>query len=176
MAIAEELLSHPTFDVEAYQDQCNSTLFGIAVINGHVDLLKLLIARDDVDKVPVDSLGYTPLMNAVACNKPELFDLLLTIPETWTDQWHLDENNHNMLYVAVDAGHVEIVKRILNPALGVTKEMVREVGAALDSDWDMVCESEDLNQAQGEGYDETYGCYRLMRDYCARIEATDLDS
>ncbi|KAL5332400.1 ankyrin repeat-containing domain protein [Aspergillus crustosus] len=167
--ILKEVLAHPAIKVNTYADEYNTTAVGMAVLNGKIDLLRLLMTREDVDKVPIDSLGCTPLMLAAEVNEPESLEVLLTIPETWTDIWHRNRDGKAILQLVAESGHVNMVKRFLDPALGATNEIVREALGSLAFTPFTELDLEEHNRK----YEE---CREILQRHLAVMEASVRDS
>lgn len=91
-------------------------------------MVKLLLARDDVDKSPVDNHGNTPLLLAGGMGERVVIDILLEMPNA--NVWHRNHGNNTALALAAQFGHEQVVKRLLEPALEVTADIVRD---AMDS-------------------------------------------
>lgn len=120
------LIARPDMNVNYLGDSYGSTAFGTAALSDSTEVMKLLLERDDLDKLPIDRLGCTPLLSAAESNSPNAVDLLLTLPETLLDIWHKDNEGSTALGHSAAAGNVEIVKRLLDPALGATKQIIQE--------------------------------------------------
>ncbi|OJJ04471.1 hypothetical protein ASPVEDRAFT_43947 [Aspergillus versicolor CBS 583.65] len=120
------LIARPDMNVNYLGHSYVSTAFGTAALSDSTEVMKLLLERDDLDKVPIDRLGCTPLLSAAESNSPNAVDLLLTLPETLLDIWHKDNEGSTALERSAAAGNVEIVKRLLDPALGATRQIIQE--------------------------------------------------
>ncbi|KAL4920845.1 ankyrin repeat-containing domain protein [Aspergillus aurantiobrunneus] len=133
--ILKAFLARPDLNVNTHGDEYNTTPLASAAMNGNVRILSLLFAHDRVDKVPVDTLNCTPLMLAAESGKAETFDILLTIPETWTDIWRRNTKNQTMLELSARSGHLSVVQRLLDLAMGVTREILGEALDAVEGEW-----------------------------------------
>ena len=94
------------------------TALTIAAAKGHLELVQWLIALG-ADAQVRDVYRYTPLMRAVENNHESVVALLLSLAET--DVNVQDESDKTSLHHAVSAGHVAMVRLLLqhgaNPAI-----------------------------------------------------------
>ena len=94
------------------------TALTIAAAKGHLELVQWLIALG-ADAQVRDVYRYTPLMRAVENNHESVVALLLSLAET--DVNVQDESDNTSLHHAVSAGHVAMVRLLLqhgaNPAI-----------------------------------------------------------
>lgn len=79
-------------------------------------MVKTLLARYDVQRDPDDSEGNTPLLLSAWLGNLPLLEIFLDIP--WITRWHKNNNGKTTLALAAQEGHVEVVKRLLDPRLG----------------------------------------------------------
>lgn len=107
-------------------DPHGSTAFGAAALGNSTEVMQLLLEHDDLDKVPIDKLNCTPLLLAAESNAPEALELLLTLPETLLDIWHRSSGGRTALECSAALGNVEIARRLLDPALGATRELIHD--------------------------------------------------
>lgn len=134
------LIARPDMNVNYPGDSHGSTAFGAAALGNSTEVMQLLLERDDLDRVPIDELNCTPLLLAAESNAPEALELLLTLPETLLDVWHRNNDGRTALECSAALGNVEIVRRLLDPALGATREVIQDAidgteAEMLDPSW-----------------------------------------
>jgi ankyrin repeat protein len=173
LVILAELLEHRRLDVNVSEDDYNRTALGFAAENGDIELLKLLIAQKDLNPVPIDSRYYTPLMLAAEGNHLDFFNLLLTLPDTRTDLWCENSDRKTILHLAAYSGHKKIVARLLDPALGATKGIIREVVEAIGLH--MYSDEQLQNARLRELATKGEGCRKILQDHLATMEPSALD-
>jgi ankyrin repeat protein len=115
--ILRALLDHPRINVNC-RNNLDTTPLAFAVCRGNIPLVKTLLARNDVEREPVDIDGHTPLVLAAWLGNLSLLEIFLGIP--WCSIWHRNGNGKTALALAAEEGHVEVVKRLLDPRLGAT--------------------------------------------------------
>ncbi|RDW74632.1 ankyrin repeat domain-containing protein [Aspergillus mulundensis] len=107
-----------------YQGSFGRTPLTFAAFFGDIRLVALLLARRDVKKAHIDEEGHTPLIVAARNDNLGALCLLLADPEATADMWRQNIFGQTMLSFAARWGHLNIVERLLDPALGVPKEVV----------------------------------------------------
>ncbi|KAL4786847.1 ankyrin repeat-containing domain protein [Aspergillus varians] len=83
--ILQLLVAHPDMNANCPGDECELTAFAAAAGANNAELLNLLLARKDMDRLPIDTLNFTPLMCAAGSGPKDTLNILLTVPETLTE-------------------------------------------------------------------------------------------
>ncbi|KAL2820436.1 ankyrin repeat-containing domain protein [Aspergillus granulosus] len=97
----------------------------------NLNLAKLLLTCHDVDLLSVNSHGSTPLMTTISACQHEIFELLLERLAT-TNIWQKDLDGETALSLAAYNEDEKLVRRLLDPALGISKEIVSETIHSID--------------------------------------------
>ncbi|KAL8684803.1 MAG: hypothetical protein Q9218_008129, partial [Villophora microphyllina] len=86
--VVERMLDYTEVDISTI-DTLDRTLLHGAAVNGHADIIRLLIDRG-LDKDAQDNQGRTPLHEACRCGKADVVNLLLTLGANRSakDRWH----------------------------------------------------------------------------------------
>uniref|UniRef100_A0A7S4INY1 Uncharacterized protein n=1 Tax=Vannella robusta TaxID=1487602 RepID=A0A7S4INY1_9EUKA len=93
-------------DVNKMEGDLKETALQAAVRNSEYDFVKILLSHPDIDPNAESYYRNTPLLEACRLNNREIVRLLLSHPK-------VDMNYLSPLGSACDAGHVELVKELL---------------------------------------------------------------
>lgn len=121
----QALLNRPDPNINA-RNSFGQTPFAVAAWHGAVDMFKALLAREDVIKYSLDDFGRNPFMNAAAGGAEEIIDIFFQLSLPQTEVWRRDKDNRTALQWAVLNGGDNVVKRLLDPDIGATEEIVRD--------------------------------------------------
>lgn len=119
--IMKALLARPDINVSA-RDYSGRTPLAFAAFNGEAELVKLLLQRHDVDVFPQDRFGDTPLLLAAKEGEIHIVNMLSKVPGT--DTWHRNNWDKTALGLAGESGHTEVMRRLLDPDLKATREII----------------------------------------------------
>ncbi|KAH1903478.1 hypothetical protein KXW02_006842 [Aspergillus fumigatus] len=119
--IMKALLARPDINVNA-RDYSGRTPLAFAAFNGEAELVKLLLQRHDVDVFPQDRFGDTPLLLAAKEGEIHIVNMLSKVPGT--DTWHRNNWDKTALGLAGESGHTEVMRRLLDPDLKATREII----------------------------------------------------
>ena len=84
----------------------------VAVISGHIDVLKYLVEECDMDAVFRDANGHSFLHVAAARGHCEIINYLLAIEHIVIDPLCRGANGKTPVHLAADSGHLDIVRSI----------------------------------------------------------------
>ncbi|XP_067660118.1 putative ankyrin repeat protein RF_0381 [Haliotis asinina] len=91
-------------------DYDEETIFQLSCEGGNVDIIKYVLAHENVDINGRDGSGLTTVMYAVISEQDDVYDLLVK----WgADLSLLDKDNNNILHLACGGDNVEIVRHLL---------------------------------------------------------------
>ena len=108
--VVKHLLEDGAVNVNYIDNHTTRTSLAWASINGHVEVVKLLLNKSDIELDVRDAWGLTPLTMAVLSGHLEVVELLLQKPV----QLDLANNyGRTPLSCAAAAGHLEIVRLLL---------------------------------------------------------------
>jgi ankyrin repeat protein len=119
--IMKALLSRTDINVNA-RYYGGMTPLAYAAFNGKAELVKLLLQHHNVDVFPLDRFGGTPLLLAAKEGESHIVNILLKVPGTGI--WHRNNWDRTALGLAGESGHAEVVRRLLDPGLKVTREII----------------------------------------------------
>ncbi|KEY81502.1 hypothetical protein ankyrin [Aspergillus fumigatus] len=119
--IMKALLARPDINVNA-RDYSGRTLLAFAAFNGEAELVKLRLQRHDVDVFPQDRFGDTPSLLAAKEGEIHIVNMLSKVPGT--DTWHRNNWDKTALGLAGESGHTEVMRRLLDPDLKATREII----------------------------------------------------
>lgn len=113
-SIAESLLNQ--YDVNIFaSNNSGRTAFMLAAMHGHVDILKLILGREEedgeIDMKQTDYDGYTAMMLAVYEGQLAVAEYLLSSTEI--DLCLTDPDGRSLLTIAATRGHPAIVRLLL---------------------------------------------------------------
>ncbi|KAL3496099.1 hypothetical protein BJX62DRAFT_232609 [Aspergillus germanicus] len=125
----EIVLSQPGVDVNirAASDNGEETPLH-AACRQKPEIVKLLLAHHDVDLLPLDSSGRTPLMTAVSWSRHGIFNLLFELSDA-EEIWQKDFEGKTILSIAAFAEEEKMLRRLLDlvPAMDVVDEAISAI-------------------------------------------------
>ena len=97
-------------------DTDGSTALHAAAVQGHLEVVALLLEQPGVDLTLVDNHGWTALHLAAAQNHQEVVALLLQQPQVDLNAAVRNQEGYTALYLAASQGHQDILTHLLaNP-------------------------------------------------------------
>ncbi|KAL4897422.1 ankyrin repeat-containing domain protein [Aspergillus ambiguus] len=123
--ILQALLNRPVPNINA-RNSFGQTPIAAATWHGAVGMFKALLAREDVMKDSLDNFGQTPFMNTAVGGAEEIIDIFFQQSLPGTEVWRRDRDNRTALQLAVQNDRDNAVKRLLDPDIGATEEIIRD--------------------------------------------------
>ncbi len=137
------LLQNPSINLLWQDEEDNNTILHAACESGNVQTLDMLLRSGKEFKFTIrNNDGYTPLMNAINDNKPEIFHYLFSIPE-FTNEI-LGIPNTLLMHFACDVGNIGIIQ-LLHYRM---PEMVNSVDRKGRTPFHKVCTDGNIDIAQ----------------------------
>ena len=112
VGVAEALLAHEKHPIDV-NVRCKNgwTPLSYAAFNGHLAMVKMLLAVPHIDPNPQDPTGNTPLLRASRAGRTDVVAALLADPRINVDL--RDKNGWNPLICAAMDGHAEVASVLL---------------------------------------------------------------
>ncbi len=109
--------SHYDPSYENLDPDSGLTPFGIGAWGSRLDVLSVLLARDDVDVNKADHDGFTPLLHAIRVEREDAVETVLAHDDVYLNLAGRD--SLQPIHVAASSGHAGILKRLLDSGADV---------------------------------------------------------
>lgn len=113
-------------DINAPNGPTAATALYIAALNGHLEVVKLLLKQPSIEINKAQQNGFTPLIVAAQSNHIEVLKLLLARKNIMINS--VTDKKNSALYMAAQNGHSAVVKLLLDqPEIIINQPDINEV-------------------------------------------------
>jgi ankyrin repeat domain-containing protein 50 len=134
LEIARVLLKKTDSSQLNQRDGNGRTPLSLAVGSGHIDITKLLLAREDIDVNMDDRSGATPLLWAVGSNPGENDLMLLTclVSDPRVDVSRRDRHGRTVLSWAAEKGSLDAINILINSQRPDVELLLHDAGDTIE--------------------------------------------